>query len=173
MSAASAERFGPICDRVIVREGGYRLTHIAHDRGGQTYAGIARRANPDWAGWAAIDAGGVPATSLVRALYRARYWDPIRADEIQYPAVAETLFDFAVNAGPRTAVKLAQLVVGTAPDGAMGPRTLAAINAADAETFRLAYALAKVKRYAEIVRRDRTQSKFLLGWLNRTLEGLS
>ena len=36
----------------------------------------------------------------------------------------------------------------------------------------LAYALAKITRYRDIVQRDRTQGKFLLGWLNRTLNGL-
>ena len=33
--------------------------------------------------------------------------------------------------------------------------------------------LTKVSRYAEICNRDRTQSKFLLGWINRTLKELT
>ena len=37
----------------------------------------------------------------------------------------------------------------------------------------LKYALAKVSRYAEICNRDRTQSNFLLGWINRTLKELT
>jgi len=32
------------------------------------------------------------------------------------------------------------------------------------------YALAKIARYRDIVTRDRSQMKFLLGWLNRTLK---
>ena len=59
---------------------------------------------------------------------------------------------------------------------ALGPDIYAAgveaINAADPEKFVLAYALAKITRYRDIVQRDRTQGKFLLGWLNRTLNGL-
>jgi hypothetical protein len=33
--------------------------------------------------------------------------------------------------------------------------------------------LAKMARYAEICNKNRTQVKFLLGWLNRTLKGLA
>ena len=47
------------------------------------------------------------------------------------------------------------------------------INGCDPELFALKYALAKVSRYAEICNRDRTQSKFLLGWINRTLKELT
>jgi len=46
------------------------------------------------------------------------------------------------------------------------------INDADPEKFVLEYALAKIARYRDIVTRDRVQQKFLLGWINRTLNGL-
>lgn len=162
--------FAPIYERMLRDEGGYQLTDIAGDRGGQTYAGIARNAHPGWPGWAAIDRGEQPPAELVRGLYRAKFWDPLRGDEIADPGIAETLFNFGVNAGPATAVKLAQIVVGATPDGALGPRTLAALNASEPALFRARYALAKIGRYAEIVNRDRSQARFLLGWINRTLE---
>ena len=78
----------------------------------------------------------------------------------------------AVNAGVRTSVKLAQLVVDSTPDGILGRKTLEKINDADEELLVTKYALAKVARYTEIVSRNRSQSKFLLGWLNRTLRGV-
>ena len=59
------------------------------------------------------------------------------------------------------------------PDGSIGHRTLAALNSYNPELFVCKYALAKVSRYAEICNRDRTQSKFLLGWINRTLKELT
>ena len=68
-----------------------------------------------------------------------------------------------------TAVRLAQIVSGATPDGKIGPKTLAALNAMDPDKFALAYALAKLARYRDIVTKDRTQQKFLLGWINRTL----
>jgi hypothetical protein len=38
------------------------------------------------------------------------------------------------------------------------------------ELFVASYALAKIARYRDIVMRDRSQIKFLLGWLNRALK---
>jgi lysozyme family protein len=161
--------FSPAFESMIRNEGGYRLHSVPGDRGGMTYAGIARNRWPRWAGWPDIDAGATPASTLVKDFYRAEFWNKVRGDEIESQAVARTIFDFAVNAGVGTAVKLAQLVVGQTPDGALGPKTLAALGAADPDRFVLSYALAKIARYRDIVTRDRSQQTFLLGWINRTL----
>lgn len=160
-------------DRTMLNEGGYKLTSIAADKGGQTYAGLSRVANPGWSGWIAIDRGDTPATEQVRAIYRANYWNPIKADEITKQSIANSLYDFAVNAGVRTAVKLAQVVVGVVPDGSIGPKTLASLNTVEEEFFKLAYAMAKVARYESIVSKDRSQDKFLLGWIRRVLKEVS
>lgn len=169
--------FLPAYEKMIRNEGGYKLHTVQGDRGGQTYAGIARNFNGDWPGWAYIDRGEIPPTHLVRDFYRDGYWTPICGDEIVDQVVAETIFDFAVNSSaphrPTVAVKLAQLTVGSTPDGTLGPKTIERLNAMDPELFKRGYALAKVARYAEICNRDRSQSKFLLGWLNRTLKALT
>jgi len=162
--------FLPAFERMIVNEGGYVLHTIPGDRGGQTYAGISRIAWPRWAGWRDIDAGTEPAAEAVREFYLVNFWNVLALDQIDSQLVAHTLFDFGVNAGTTTAAKLAQLVVATTPDGKVGPKTLAAINAANPELFILRFALAKVARYRDIVKRDRSQLKFLLGWLSRTLK---
>lgn len=153
---------------VLRAEGGYVLHTSPGDRGGQTYAGIARRAHPDWIGWDDIDAGRTPTADTVRGLYRRRYWDAIQGDALP-EAIAVVVFDAAVNMGVRVAIKLAQIVVGATPDGTMGPKTVAALCAADAAQFAALYTLARIKRYAAIVNRDRGQSRFLLGWINRCL----
>ena len=159
-------------EKMIRNEGGYTLHTVQGDRGGQTYAGIARNFHPDWSGWQYLDNNDLDNPQLtghVRDFYRQHYWNKIKGDKIQDQSVAETLFDFAVNAGHKTATKLAQLIVGTTPDGIIGPVTLQALNQFDAEAFNIRYALAKIARYAQIVNRDRSQAKFLLGWINRTL----
>jgi lysozyme family protein len=162
--------FLPAFEKMIVAEGGYKLTNIANDRGGQTYAGIARKMNPAWQGWQFVDRGEIPPSDLVRGFYRENFWEPVRGDSIMRQDIADSLFSFAVNAGVGTAVKLAQIVVGATPDGKIGEKTLMALNSTDASYFRAAYAMAKITRYRDIVTRDRTQGKFLLGWINRTLK---
>jgi len=164
--------FSPSFEAVLLNEGGYKLTTVQNDKGGQTYAGITRRSNPNWLGWAAIDAGGRPEAQLVRDLYRGKYWDAVRGDELPQK-VAASLFDFAVNAGAKTAVKLAQLVVGVTPDGEIGPVTLKALNSVSPEVFVSQFAVAKIARYRDICMKDRSQSKFLLGWINRALLGVA
>lgn len=161
--------FLPAFEKVLVNEGGYALHNVADDKGGMTYAGIARNRWPNWAGWSVIDAGGEPQADLVRGFYRAHFWTAMRLDEVADQRVAQMLFDFGVNAGTGTAVKLAQIVVGTTPDGRMGPKTLAALNAYDPALFVAVYTLAKIGRYRDIVRKDRSQLKFLVGWINRSL----
>ena len=169
-------QFEPAFEEMIRDEGGYTLHNVEGDRGGQTYAGIARNFNPNWEGWAFIDRKEIPPTAMVREWYRRSYWAPIRGDEITHQSTASDIFNFAVNTSaplrPTVAVKLAQAVVGATPDGSVGPRTLLALNAYDPERFTMAYALAKMQRYADICNRNRTQSKFLLGWTNRTLRRL-
>ena len=163
-------------EKMIRNEGGYKLHKVEGDRGGETYAGIARRYHPTWEGWVYIDAGDLENPKLsqsVRGFYKVQFWSRIKADGIKEQSVAESIFDFAVNGGVKTASKLAQLVVDATPDGVIGPKTIEKINQQDAEIFILKYALAKVARYAEICNRDRSQSKFLLGWINRTVKGLS
>ena len=67
-------------ERMIVNEGGYVLHTVKNDRGGQTYAGIARNAWPEWAGWAYIDAGDTPPAEMVRGFYRSNFWTPLRLE---------------------------------------------------------------------------------------------
>lgn len=162
--------FNTAFDRTLKNEGGFKLTNIANDRGGMTYAGISRRHHPGWAGWTVIDAGDTPPTQLVRDFYCDQFWIPINGNLITHQDVANNIYDFGVNAGIKVAAKLAQIVAGVSPDGVIGPKSIAAINDLDPVGFKLAYALAKVARYRDIVVKDRTQIKFIIGWLNRVLE---
>jgi lysozyme family protein len=166
--------FNPAFEKMIHDEGGFQLTNIPGDRGGMTYAGIARNPNPDWAGWPMVDRKemGGSLTSMVREFYRTNYWDRIRGDEIRDQQIAESIFNFAVNAGVGLAIKLAQVVVGAIPDGGAGAKTIELLNQCTAEKFIPSYAISKITRYVNLCNRDKTQSKFLLGWLNRTLAGL-
>ena len=166
--------FLPAFEQMIKDEGGYVLHDVEGDTGGMTYAGIARNKNPHWQGWPYIDRKemGGALTGLVRDFYKAEFWDKMRGDEIREQEIANSIFNFGVNAGMGMAVKLAQLVVNATPDGGIGPKTVELLNQQNASDFRKSYALTKIARYAEICNKNRTQSKFLLGWINRTMAGL-
>ena len=105
--------FAQAFEAMIKDEGGYVLHAVEGDRGGMTYAGIARNMNPDWTGWAYIDRGETPPTEAVREWYRTNYWLPIAGDSLTSQVVAASIFNFAVNSSapgrPTVAVKLAQL----------------------------------------------------------------
>jgi len=112
-------------------------------------------------------------TPMVREFYRTEFWDKMRGNEISNQDVANTIFNFGVNAGMGMAVKLAQLVVGATPDGGIGAKTIERLNQIpDGQRFKEQYALAKIARYVEICNKNPVQVKFLKGWLNRTLKGL-
>jgi len=148
-------------------EGGIQLTNIPGDRGGMTYAGIARNANPGWEGWPTIDSGGKPSLDAVVAFYKLRYWDPLWGDKITSQGVADAIYDFGVNAGVSRAVTVAQLAIGAVRDGQMGPNTLKAINADNEAHFCAAFADYRLAFYNDIVRRNPEQAKFIRGWTAR------
>lgn len=161
-------------DKTIANEGGYLLHKVAGDSGGWTYAGIAENYWPNWEGWPLVKSGREEETTrMVKDFYKKNFWDKISGDKIKSDQVAYNIYDFGVNAGMKTSAKLAQRVVGVSPDGSIGPLSLKALNKVDESDFELKFAIAKVTRYASIVNRNRGQSKFLLGWLNRTLKVLT
>jgi lysozyme family protein len=180
--------FLPVFEKMIRLEGGFVLHDVPGDRGGQTYAGISSRAHPDWPGWKKIDAGEMDAelTGMVREFYRQHYWEAISGDAINSGPAAWQVFDFGVNAGIRTSVKIAQLVIGATPDGVFGPKTLAAMNEAikddrDDELFVLRFSMLRVLRYKNICLNDSRRGgdnvvsnlKFLPGWINRVEKGIT
>ena len=154
----------------MLAEGGYKLTNDPVDRGGQTYAGISRRNHSGWSGWAFIDAGDRPPVAMVRAFYLARFWDKLRLSEVTSQKVANSIYGAAVNSGTKPAAKLSQLVVGATPDGELGPVTLGLLNETAPEVFIAQFTIAKIARYRDIVVKDRSQMKYLLGWINRALK---
>lgn len=165
--------FLPAFTHTLKAEGGYVLTDIPADRGRQTYAGISRKFHPSWAGWSFIDRKEAPPELLVQNLYRDQFWQPIKGDDIVAKSVASTIYDFAVNVGVKTALRNVQETLGISADGLIGPETLSALNQANPEAFRMAYALKKIAHYRDIARKDNTQRVFLLGWINRTLDQLA
>lgn len=66
----------------------------------------------------------------VEPLYKKKYWDVVRADELP-SGIDYLVFDLGVNAGPGRSIKLLQAAVGVPADGGFGPMTMAAVLAVD------------------------------------------
>lgn len=82
-------------------------------------------------------------------------------------ALANWLFDKAVNMGVRQAYKLLQRALHVDVDGVIGPQTMAMLNAADPVQL-LAGCREEAKRfYTNLALKDPSQSRFLHGWLAR------
>ena len=73
--------------------------------------------------------------ALANPIYLEEYWRPVRADELP-PLVRYAVFDAAVNSGVRQSILWLQRALGVADDGVLGPRTLAAANAANPDALR-------------------------------------
>ena len=116
------------CFNYLMRfEGGYTDGTVTGDPGGPTNFGITQ-AVARAAGFAG-DMADLP-IDLAKRIYRERYWEPLQADRL--PATLRYIvFDAAVNSGVRQAVKWLQRSSGAEVDGVMGPKTLAAIAAAE------------------------------------------
>jgi lysozyme family protein len=181
--------FAPAHDKVKIQEGGYASAADAakiQDKGGETYKGHARNYSADWAGWKIIDAYkakfGLPKWNsvitsakepypgaaaeldrLVAQRYKSNFWDVIKGDYIKDQAVANLMFDIAVNSGPGTAAKSIQRVLKVTVDGAIGPNTLKAINAQNPATL-----LHQLGEYRiEWLRKYQSGKKYLDTLLNR------
>ena len=167
-----------LIDAVIAREGGYVADPA--DRGGATCWGITERVarQQGYAG-AMRD---LPRAEAV-AIYRRLYWLRPRLDRVaaHAPALAGELFDTGVNMGPAVAVGFLQRALNAlnrgardypdlAVDGAIGPNTLAALDAfltrrgTDAVLVRAVDAL-QGARYVELAEQRPADEAFVYGWL--------
>lgn len=150
---------------LILKHEGLYVDH-PQDPGGATMKGITLATFTEFKGRAMSKEELCAISDAdVRAIYKSRYWDAVRADELK-PGVDLLAFDMAVNKGVGRAAKLMQRGAGVTEDGALGPKSMAAINALDAHDF-----IAKVSE----ARRDfykslKTFPTFGKGWLRRVDE---
>ena len=172
---------------VLDLEGGF--VNDPDDPGGMTYRGIARRYFPDWTGWSVItaqrQAGGQIndriLDDLVGRFYRVNFWDRFQGDQIKDQALADELLDQAVNLGVHRAVEHLQRALNAlndqgarwpdmARDGKLGPKTLAAIEAA--RTYGIArHLVTAIKSQQGVYYLERMEARAInekyVGWFAR------
>ncbi len=155
------------CLRLIFgSEGGY-VNH-PRDPGGATKYGITASTLGAWRklGRAATPAE-VKNLQLAEAasILEGQYARSIRFDDLPL-GIDYAVLDFAVNSGPGQAAKTLQRVLGVAPDGIIGERTLQAILKADTEDLVHAYLNARLA----FLKRLKTWPTFGKGWGRRVEE---
>lgn len=171
--------FNEAVRRTLGVEGGY--SNRKSDRGGRTNFGITQGLLQE-----AIGRGVVPAVSVedlteeqAVKIYRVFFWDALRLDEMDSQAVAEELFDTAVNMGTKAAVKILQRALrlggnhgGIVVDGVLGKKTMAYVNEVtdslrDEDTLFKIMNILQGARYIEIVEAFPDQVANLRGWLDK------
>lgn len=167
----------------LSHEGGY--SNDPRDSGGETILGISRKNWPDLDLWRIVDKlktempfdgrrlaehitkrinDNALAMDMIEAFYRENFW---RYDNIVSQAVANKVFDYAVNMGPRNATMVLQRAlracgIPIGDDGILGPETIKAANAADPQMLLVGLRSEAAGYYRKI-----GKSAFINGWLNR------
>jgi len=101
----------------------------------------------------------------VEPLYKKKYWDAVRADELP-SGIDYLVFDMGVNAGPGRSIKLLQSAVGVPADGGLGPVTMKAVLAADPVELIDRFSAEKEAFYRGL----KTFETYGKGWLNRVAQ---
>lgn len=120
------DNFGRSFAATIQHEGGY-VDH-KDDPGGATNLGITIGTLSGWLGRDATKAEVRALTvDTVKPIYLKNYWQRLKCDDL--PAGVDfAVYDFGVNSGVSRSAIFLQEIVGVAPDGKIGPLTLAAVD---------------------------------------------
>jgi lysozyme family protein len=119
--------FDEAFDKLIGFEGGY--SNHPSDPGGETMWGVTK-VEATAAGYTGA-MKNLP-KHLAKKIYRNKYWQAVRADELP-DLIRYATFDAAVNSGPVQAIKWLQRALGVTDDGVIGAKTLLAASMASAD----------------------------------------
>lgn len=166
-------------------EGGY--ANNPNDSGGETYAGIAHNYWPNWQGWPIVHAtlaqkpanlnsalaANAALQTQVQAFYKANFWDVLSLDSLNSQQTANQLFDTGVNMGTGIAGRFLQQAVNALTpgkltvDGQVGPLTIAAANACNAQALYNQLIGLRKQRYLNIIAANPSQAQFERSWMSR------
>jgi lysozyme family protein len=178
---------------VLGYEGGFEgWVNDKDDSGEETYAGISRVHNPDWAGWPIIDAckekdnfprnlNHVPGLKdMVKLRFKEHYWHTIEGDSMPDDLATE-LFDVSVHISPYKAIKFLQIALNKLNrkeryynniivDGKLGPQTRgtlkAFLNVGKLHRLVKVINILQGKHYMDLMENDEVREKYV-GWFDR------
>jgi lysozyme family protein len=181
--------YSPAYDKTMGIEGGW--ANDPDDKGGETWKGIARKMHPEWGGWVIIDSSkadpkfpeclkqSTALEMMVRAFYKSQFWNKLNLDQVNDQAIANELFDTAVNCGTGIAATFLQRALNVTNrngkdypdlmvDGSVGLKTVGALNAhpRPAQVLKVLNVL-QGEKYISICEHNPSQEKFMSSWLSR------
>ena len=166
--------FKPAFAFVLQHEDSTCSGKVTVDAGGRTRFGIAEKFHPDLRE-EFFTGPAEDALAEAEKIEEREYWHAMRLAQVEDQDVANKLFDMGVNMGVLQAAVYAQraanaLVVADerlAEDGVIGPRTLAAINAAAPIAYCQLLRELSAAYYRHVAAVNPAQAVNLAGWLKR------
>jgi lysozyme family protein len=159
-------------DQLMEHEGGFTDdprdpgNHLPDGRPGCTNLGITQKAWEAYVGHKVTHEDMKALTrEIVEPFYKKEYWTSTKGDDLPY-GIDYMVFDMGVNSGPGRAAMTLQKAVGTTPDGAIGPKTLAAVRAADQDDLIKTFSKERLE-YMESLKNWETYKN---GWTRRVNE---
>ena len=156
--------FAIALQHVLKSEGGF--SNHKEDPGGMTNLGVTKGVWEEWTGYPVDEKTMRNLTpAQVAPMYRRKFWDRIQGNDLP-EGIDYCVFDAAVNSGPGRAIKWLQGCVNVDVDGALGPKTLAAVKAFDQKQLIQDYCKRRLSYLTEL----KNWPTFGKGWTNRVNE---
>ena len=179
--------FDSAFNQLMYWEGGGKFHEVLGDAGGATNYGISLRllknlpldqADIDGDGHITANDIRLLTKEKARAFYLKHFWIHYQLGNIENEYIAIKLLNIFVNMRGRTAGRVAQRALASCQvhdvkeDGYLGPFSFAAINASTCSPSLCAMFLCSLRAHQEgiyrlIVAHNKSQEKFLKGWLRR------
>lgn len=162
-----------IAVQYILNSEGEEFTQDPNDRGGATKWGVTLRTIhqiPEYQFWTADNLRKLT-SEQAKDVYYEIFW---LFEEVKSQRVATKLLDIFVNLPPKKAILIFQTAANMSggggnilPDSQWGPRTIAAINSCDPDTYLTNLVKLIKDYYIKIAAANLSQVRFLKGWLKR------
>jgi len=162
--------------KILVNEGGAKVTNDSADAGGLTKYGICQKSFPN------LDIQNLTERQAID-IYTKEYCIPCKVDAFTDELLALHLFDFAVNSGVTHSIKTLQTILNVVSDGILGNISINAAN--NDKTTCSKFIIAREDFYCKLAAQSlqhfesahgkatydekmtQTNYKFLNGWINR------